>query len=152
MTARIGLLFLLAALVPVAGQTSNERQTESISDSLLFVPLALFPPWTAPAAMRAAPEPDSLVFTPPSIQIADKSFFRGQRRIGLGMVILFSALSYYFHQEAEAAYQAYRTSGNPAELEDLFNETQRLDQQAGWCFLGAETGLLLVAFSVILSQ
>jgi hypothetical protein len=81
---------------------------------------------------------------------ARSTWLKRQRWLGLGMAVISGALSYYYHQEAEATYQAYLTSGDPAELDNLFDRTERLDRLAGYCFLGAEAGLILVAFSFIL--
>jgi len=111
----------------------------------------MFPVWIPPedaSAGGATPDTLCLEYCPPLP--ARSAWLKRQRWLGLGMVVVSSALSYYYHQEAEATYQAYLTSGDPARLDDLFNRTERLDRLVGWCYLGTEAGLLLVAVSFIL--
>lgn len=156
----LGLLLLLATSAPLAGQNSSgppggslapEDSPDTVRTISTPAALAAFPLWTPPETFNFSTGPDSLSLNLPDLKPTVDPLLRGQRLLGLGMVAVFSSLAYYYHQRAEAAYHAYSTSGDPAELDHLFQQTARLDRLAGWCYLGAETGLILVAFSFILS-
>jgi len=147
---RLGLLSLLLFSAPLSAQTPGGRHDSTRSVPVLPATV-MFPVWVPPegnSAGGATPDTLCLEYRPPLP--ARSAWLKRQRWLGLGMMVVSGALSYYYHQEAEAAYQAYLTSGDPARLDDLFNRTERLDRRAGWCYLGAETGLLLVAVSFIL--
>ena len=152
MISRAGLLLLFAALAPLAGQTLSGEPPDSVR---IAAPgpsaLMLFPVWTPPEALEHYTTPDTLSLEIPHLKPTN-GLPRNQRLVGLGMTVFFGALSYYYNQKAEATYQAYQTSGDPAELDNLFHRTERLDRLAGWCYLGAETGLILVAFSFIIGS
>jgi hypothetical protein len=150
MKARQVLLFLLATCLPVAGQTGADQLTEHTSDTLQIPPVALFPLWTPPGVSNATIQLDSLPPLP-SFQPKTGLFLRKQRWLGMGMAVVCTVLSYNYHRQAEATYEEYRTSGDPAELDRLFRQTQRLDRLAGWSFFGIEAGLLMVTFSVVLA-
>ncbi|MFB0516849.1 MAG: hypothetical protein ACETWG_09650 [Candidatus Neomarinimicrobiota bacterium] len=156
----LGLLLLLTTSAPLAGQNSSAAPGDSPAfedppDSVRAIStpaaLATFPLWTQPDTFNFGTGPDSLVLNLPDLKPAVDPLLRGQRLLGLGMVAVFSALAYYYHQQAEATYHTYSISGDPTELDHLYQQTARLDRMAGWCYLGAETGLILVAFSYILS-
>ena len=150
MTNRSGLLLVLLFCVPLSGQTPG-----TLPDSTRTVPdlpaIRMLPVWV-PSEDYIATAPDTLYFEYPAPVPQRNIWLKGQRWLGLGMVVLFSSLSYYYHQEAEAAYQDYLSSGDPAELDDLFDQAQHRDRMVGWCYLGAETGLLLVAFSFLIDR
>ncbi len=113
----------------------------------------MLPVWDPPGGHAVGgPAPDTLYIEYPALVPERSTWLKGQRWLGLGMVVIFGSLSYHYHQQAEATYQAYQTSGDPAELKNLFHRTERLDRLAGWCYLGAETGLILVAFSFIIGS
>lgn len=151
MIPRLGLLFLLLFFTPLFGQTPN-GQPDSARTVPDLPPIMMLPVWD-PSEGHLAPAaaPDTLYFEYPAPLPARSTWLKSQRWLGMGMVIIFGSLSYHYHQQAGATYQAYQTSGDPAELNNLFHRTERLDRLAGWCYLGAETGLILVAFSYILS-
>jgi hypothetical protein len=151
MISRPALLFLLATIAPLLGQTLSGRLPDSVRTTPTPVALAVFPVWTPPEALKISAAPDSLLLKLPVLEPLAHPGLKAQRWLGLGMVVLCSSLSYYYHQQAETTYQAYQSSGDPAELDALFRQTERLDRLTGWCYLGAETGLILVAFSYILS-
>lgn len=150
MIPRLGLLSLLLFSAPLPGQTYGVRP-DSTRSVLALPATVMFPVWVPPEGHSAGgttPDTLSLEYRPPLP--ARSAWLKRQRWLGLGLVVVSGALSYYYHQEAEATYQAYLTSGDPAELDDLFDRTERLDRRAGWCYLGAETGLVVVAVSFIL--
>lgn len=150
MMSRQILLLLLAMYVPVAGQTGTDQHPEHTSDSLQTYIWSHFPLWIPPGALTPSIEHENLTpFTVSRPKTSPK--IRYQQWLGMGMAVVCSVLSYYYHQEAETTYEKYQTSGDPAELDKLFRQTKHLDRLAGWFFLSAETGLLLVTFSVILA-
>ncbi len=152
MIPRLGLLSLLLFSSPLFGQTPGERPDSTRSVPALPATVT-FPVWVPPEGHSASgAAPDTLCIEYRSPLSARSIWQKRQRWLGLGMMVVSGALSYYYHQEAEAAYQTYLTSGDPAELDDLFNRTERLDRRAGWCYMGVETGLLLVAVSFILGS
>jgi hypothetical protein len=79
-----------------------------------------------------------------------QKWVRWQRLAGLGMVVLGGALSYHYRQEADKAYAAYRRSGNADELDRLFRKSKQLDRRAGWSYVAAEAGLIMVSVSFII--
>ena len=150
MIHRLGLLSLLLFAAPLSGQTYDGGR-----DSTIYVPAlpatVMFPVWVPPEGYSAdGTAPDTLCFQYQLPLTARSIWLKRQRWLGVGMVFVSGALSYYYHQEAEATYQTYLISGDPARLDDLFNKTELLDRRAGWYYLGAETGLLLVVVSFIL--
>ncbi|MBA7604685.1 MAG: hypothetical protein GH143_06645 [Calditrichaeota bacterium] len=150
MILRLGLLSLFLFSAPLSAQTPGGRH-DSTRNAPDLPATVMFPVWVPPeghSAGGAAPDTLCLEYRPPLP--ARSVWLKRQRWLGLGMMVVSGALSYYYHQEAEAAYQAYLTSGDPARLDDLFERTLYLDRRAGWCYLGAEAGLLLVAVSFIL--
>ncbi len=150
MIPRLDLLFLLLFFTPLFGQTPN-GQPDSVRIVPDLPPIMMLPVWDPPGGhLPVGAAPDTLYFEYPALVPERSTWLKGQRWLGLGMVVIFGSLSYHYHQQAEATYQDYLTSGDPAELNNLFHRTQRLDRRAGWCYLGAETGLILVAFSFVL--
>lgn len=146
MPARHSLLLLMFALAPLtAEQTDTVHIATTDTTSFSMLPL-----WTSPAGLTvpAAP-PDTLFLTMQVPTVPRSRWVRSQRWLGLGMALFFSAVSYHYQREADATYQAYRTTGNIGELNALFGETQRLDRRAAWGYLGAEIGLALFTFSFI---
>jgi hypothetical protein len=97
--------------------------------------LLLLPLWTPPTTSATASRPDSLL--PPVLPelTRSKPLNRLPRWLGLGLIT--------------AGSQEYLTSGDPAELNNLYSRTERLDRLSGWCFVGAEAGLVLVSLSVV---
>ena len=139
------MLALPLAAAPLSGQPP---------DSSDATPPAIraegFPIWTAPSGSFQNTAADSLkLVLPPAIR-ATVSTFRAPQLLGLGATVISGALSYHYYRQAEAAYAAYRTSGDPDELNTLFEKTQRLDRLAGWFYAGAEASLVLVAVSFAL--
>lgn len=95
-------------------------------------PIMMLPVWTPPGGhLPVGAAPDTLYFEYPAPLPARSAWLKGQRWLGIGMVVLFGSLSFHCHQEAEAIYKTYLTSGYPAEMDDLFDKTQRLDRLAG---------------------
>ena len=146
MPSRHSLLLMMFALAPLAAEQTDTVRTAA-TDPISFT---LLPLWTFPEGLTvpAAP-PDTLFLTPQDHKAPRSRWVRGQRWLGLGMALSFSAVSYHYQREAETAYQDYRTTGDIGELDALFRETQRLDRLAAWGYLGAEVGLALVTFSFI---
>ncbi len=143
MSARHSVLLLMLALAPLAAQQTDTVHTAATSFSLL-------PLWTFPEGLTVpATPPDTLFLTMEVPMMPRSRWVRGQRWLGLGMTLFFSAVSYHYQQEADAAYQAYRSTGDIGELDALFRETQRLDRLAAWGYLGAEAGVALVTYSFI---
>ena len=137
-------LFLAAA--PLAGQLPDSSDTRNFSAALDDFPL-----WAAPGEAGRNPTPDSLALTWPQGGRMDGPLLRTPQWLGLGAAAVLGALAYTYYRRADAAFLAYQTSGNPAELDALFRKTQRLDRLAGWFYAGAETGLVLVGISLALS-
>ncbi len=75
---------------------------------------------------------------------------RWQRLAGLGMVVLGGALSYHYQDQADRAYSAYQRSGDVKELKRLFRKSRQLDRRAGWSYMAAEAGLIIVSVSFII--
>ena len=141
------LLLMLPALAlsqPTADSSPDSTVQVGVQPNLLLLPL-----WTPPTTSPAASRPDSLL--PPILPELTRSepLNRLPRWLGLGLITAGSALSYYYHQQAEETYQEYLLSGNPAELNKLYSRAERLDRLSGWCFVGAEAGLILVSLSVV---
>ena len=139
------LLALPLVAAPLEGQSpdSSDAATPTIRAEGL-------PIWTAPAGSIQSAQADSLKLALPPPGRARGPLFRAPQLLGLGAALISGALSYYYHQQAEEVYAAYRTSGDPGELDDLFAETQRLDRLAGWFYAGAEASLVVVAVSFTL--
>ena len=112
--------------------------------------LGTLPLWSPPARLAVSPPVDTLVFPPPATNADRRVWPTRQRRLGLGMLIVFGTLSYYTHQQAEDIYQDYLRSGDITQLDAQFKEVQRLDRLAGWSYLGAEVGLALMAISYLI--
>ena len=141
---RYSLLLLIFALAPLAAEQPDSVGAFSIAPAVSQLPL-----WISPEGLTTIPAPDTLAR---EIQLPTTSrnrWVRGQRWLGLGMTLVFSAVSYHYQREAAAIYQAYNTTGDIGKLDALFRETQRLDRRAAWGYLGAEIGLALVTFSFI---
>ena len=145
MSARRFLTCLILAAAPLAGQPADSSATRH--------PIAswdAFPLWTAPGEANHYIAPDSLVLTWPQGEKADRPLLRAPHWLGLGAAAVLGALSYTYTRQADAAYLAYQTSGDPSQLDALFRETERLDRLAGWFYAGAEAGLVLVGISLAL--
>ncbi|MFC1535618.1 hypothetical protein ACFL32_00485 [Candidatus Neomarinimicrobiota bacterium] len=142
------LLLMLPALA--LSQSITYPVPDSTGQVGIMPNLLLLPLWTSPTTPAAASRPDSLL--PPVLPelTRSKPLNRLPRWLGLGLITAGSALSYYYHQQAEETYQEYLTSGNPAELNKLFSRAERFDRLSGWWFVGAEAGLVLVSLSVVL--
>lgn len=137
--------------VPLSAQLPGVQQ-DSTSNAAALPATVVLPLWIPPEdASAGGAVPDTLSLEPRPPLPPRNVWLKRQRWLGLAMLVVSGALSYYYHQEAEAAYQTYLASGDPARLDDLYERTLYLDRRAGWCYLGAETGLLLVAVSFILS-
>jgi hypothetical protein len=151
MRARQILLIILFASSSAFSQSTTYLVPDSTGQVTVQPNLQLLPTWTPSATVVAASKPDSLV--PPVLSELSPS--RPQawlpRWFGLGLMAAGSALSYYYHEQAEEAYQEYLISGNPQEMDHLFSRTEQLDRLSGWCFAGAEAGLVLFSLSVIIS-
>lgn len=147
MPSRHSLFLLMFALAPLAAEQTDTVHTAA-TDLTSF---SLLPLWIYPEGLTVpATPPDTLFLTVQQVPMAPRSrWVWSQRWLGLGMALFFSAVSYHYQREADATYQAYRTTGDIGELGALFRETQRLDRLAAWGYLGAEVGLALVTFSFI---
>jgi hypothetical protein len=151
MSAQKKLIMILMLPALTFGQSITHPVPDS-TDQLVVQPnLLLLPLWTSPTMSAAASRPDSLL--PPVLPelTRSKPLNRLPRWLGLGLITAGSALSYYYHQQAEETYQEYLMSGNPAVLNKLYSRAERLDRLSGWCFVGAEAGLVLVSLSVVFS-
>ncbi len=139
------LLALPLAAVPLEGQAPDSSDTTPPAIRAEGLPI-----WTAPSGSFQSTKADSLKLALPPPGRARGAIFRAPQLLGLGAAVISGALSYHYHQQAETAYAAYRTSGDPDELDALFVETQLLDRRAGWFYAGAEASLVLVAVSIVL--
>ncbi|MEE9464555.1 MAG: hypothetical protein V3W14_03130, partial [Candidatus Neomarinimicrobiota bacterium] len=74
---------------------------------------------------------------------------RRRRLVSLSLVVLGGLLSRYYQSEADKAYSAYQRSGDVVELERFYRKSRRLDRYAGWCYVAAETGLVVFSVSFI---
>jgi hypothetical protein len=143
------LILMLPALA--LSQSASYQEPDSTIQVGVQPNLLLLPLWTSPTTLAGASRPDSLL--PPVLPelTRSKPLNHLPRWLGLGLITAGSALSWYYHQQAEETYQEYLTSGNPAELDNLYSRVERLDRLSGWCFVGAEAGLVLVSLSVVFS-
>jgi len=67
--------------------------------------------------------------------------------LGFGTMIVFGALSWYFHQEAETAYNLYLHSGKISEMRRYFDKSVRYDILTGWSYVGFQVGFLITVIS-----
>jgi len=67
--------------------------------------------------------------------------------LGFGTMIVFGALSWYFHQEAETAYNQYLHSGKISEMQHYYNKSVKYDKLTGWSYVGFQAGFLLTVIS-----
>lgn len=143
-------LILILILPSLAfSQSTTFATPDSVGQMEIQPNLLLLPLWTPPTTTAAVSKPESLL--PPVLPelTRTKPLSRLSRWLGLGLITSGGALSYHYHQQADEAYQEYLTSGNPEELNKLYSRAERLDRLSGWCFIGAETGLVLVSLSVV---
>lgn len=70
-----------------------------------------------------------------------------QRLLGIGIMALCSVLSYYFHHEAEAAYNDYLKTGNIKDMDRLFQKAKIYDRYNGWTYIGIEIGFIIMVLS-----
>ena len=144
MSRRLALV-VMTALSALSAQSGDTLQASWPPPALGTLPL-----WSPPSGLAIAPPADTLDFPLPVLDADRRVWPTRQRRIGLGMLIVFGALSYHTHQQAEVAYQDYLRSGDITQLDAQFKEAQRLDRLSGWSYLGAEVGLALVVISYII--
>ncbi len=142
----LGLVAAILALAPLAAQEADSALAGDIQALLLPLPV-----WSPPVAgMTAGVQFDTLRLEFTTVERPVRKWVRRQRLAGLGMVVLGSTLSYHYRQEAEKAYTAYRRSGNADDLDQLYRQSRRLDRRAGWSYLAAEAGLIMVSVSFII--
>ena len=67
--------------------------------------------------------------------------------LGFGTMIVFGALSWYFHQEAETTYNLYLHSGKFSEMKHYFDKTIKYDRLTGWSYAGFQVGFLITVIS-----
>jgi len=67
--------------------------------------------------------------------------------LGFGTMIVFGALSWYFHQEAETAYNLYLHSGKFSEMRRYYDKSVRYDILTGWSYVGFQVGFLITVIS-----
>ena len=70
-----------------------------------------------------------------------------QGLLGFGVMTVFSALSWHYNSEADAAYGKYRRSGNIDDMNRLYNKAVKYDKLSGWSFVGFEVGFLITLLS-----
>jgi len=70
-----------------------------------------------------------------------------QRLLGIGIMVACSVLSYYFHHEAEAAYNDYLKTGNIKDMDRLFQKAKCYDRYNGWTYIGIEIGFIIMVLS-----
>ncbi|MFC1583175.1 hypothetical protein ACFL4U_00690 [Candidatus Neomarinimicrobiota bacterium] len=146
-TQKLILILMLPSLA--LSQSITYPVPDSTNQLGVHPNLLLLPLWTPPTTSATATKPDSLLPLVLPELTRSKPLNRLPRWLGLGLITAGSALSYYYHQQAEETYQEYLTSGNPAELNKLFYRAERFDRLSGWWFVGAEAGLVLVSLSVV---
>ena len=142
----LGLVAGILALAPLAAQEADSAIAGDIQALLLPLPV-----WSPPVAgLTAGVQFDTLRLEFTALERPVRKWVRRQRLAGLGMVVLGSALSYHYRQEADKAYTAYRRSGNVDDLDRLYRQSRRLDRRAGWSYMAAEAGLIMVSVSFII--
>jgi hypothetical protein len=67
--------------------------------------------------------------------------------LGFGTMIVFGALSWYFHQEAETAYDLYLHSGNISKMKQYYDRSVKYDKLTGWSYVGFQVGFLITVIS-----
>ncbi|HCK99914.1 MAG TPA: hypothetical protein DHW42_07425 [Candidatus Marinimicrobia bacterium] len=70
-----------------------------------------------------------------------------QGLLGFGVMTVFSALSWHYHSEADAAYRKYQHSGNIDDMNRLYDKAVKYDKLSGWSFVGFEVGFLITLLS-----
>ncbi len=142
----LGLVAGILALAPLAAQEADSVLAGDIQALLLPLPI-----WSPPVAgLTAGTQYDTLRLEFAAVERPVRKWVRRQRLAGLGLVVLGGALSYYYRQEADKAYTAYRRSGDTEELDRLYRHSGRLDRRAGWSYVAAEAGLIMVSVSFII--
>lgn len=145
--AALGLIAgLLLALAPLAAQEADSALAGDIRHLLLPLPV-----WSSPVdGLTTEATYDTLRLEIEPVGRPILKWVRWQRLAGLGMLALGGALSYNYRQKADQAFAAYRRSGNPDELDRLFRKSIALDRRAGWSYVAAEAGLIMVSVSFII--
>ena len=147
MKAALGLVAGILALAPLAAQEVDSARAGDIQHLLLPLPV-----WSSPVdGLTTEVTYDTLRLEIKPVGRPIRKWVRWQRLAGLGMVALGGARSYHYRQEADQAYAAYRRSGNPDELDRLFRKSRALDRRAGWSYVVAEAGLIMVSVSFIIN-
>jgi len=67
--------------------------------------------------------------------------------LGFGSMLVFGALSWYFHQEAETAYNQYLYSGKISEMRHYYDKSVKYDILTGWSYVGFQVGFLITVIS-----
>jgi len=67
--------------------------------------------------------------------------------LGFGTMIVFGVLSWYFHQEAETAYDLYLHSGKFSEMRHYYDKSVKYDRLTGWSYAGFQVGFLITVIS-----
>jgi len=67
--------------------------------------------------------------------------------LGFGTMLVFGALSWYFHQEAETAYNQYLYSGKISKMRRYYDKSVKYDILIGWSYVGFQVGFLITAIS-----
>ncbi|MCH7938426.1 MAG: hypothetical protein IID13_01620 [Candidatus Marinimicrobia bacterium] len=142
----LGLVAGILALAPLAAQEADSALAGDIQYLLLPLPV-----WSSPVAgLTTGATYDTLRLEIKPVGRPILKWVRWQRLAGLGMLALGGTLSYYYRQEADQAFAAYRRSGNPDELDRLFRKSRALDRRAGWSYVAAEAGLIMLSVSFII--
>ena len=142
----LGLVAGILALAPLAAQEADSARAGDIRHLLLPLPV-----WSSPLdGLTTGATYDTLRLEIKPVGRPILKWVRWQRLAGLGMLALGGTLSYYYRQEADQSFAAYRRSGNPDELDRLFRKSRALDRRAGWSYVAAEAGLIMLSVSFII--
>ena len=142
----LGLLAGIRALAPLVAQEVDSTLAGDIQ--VLLLPLPVWSPPVAGLPAEARYDTLRLEFRP--VGQSMRKWVRWQRLAGLGMAVVGGALSFHYQYQADKAYNAYQRSGDVAELNRLFRKSRRLDRRAGWSYMAAEAGLVMVSVSFII--
>ncbi len=130
--------FLIVIIISsiLFGQIPRDTLSEQLQDSLKFGDIN--------------PEfvPDKEVL---KISIAPEHKLKSDpnRGVGICIMVISGGLSWYYHQEADKAYEKYMTMGNFEEMNRLYDDAQKYDKYSGWLYIGMEVGFLVTVFSFL---
>ncbi|MEE9190953.1 MAG: hypothetical protein V3U16_09310 [Candidatus Neomarinimicrobiota bacterium] len=69
------------------------------------------------------------------------------RYAGAAVTLASGVLTWYFHQNAEKAYEDYQKTGDIGAMDQLYSRAERFDKLTGLSYVGIEIGIILFALS-----